>query len=451
MFSEGLDNHLDDEFFSKQAGLPSKKDSFAIIRKFAYPQIDWITSYRDPERFSQSRPYQIFSLFSEIAEQPNVSDILVMPDLPVMINVRRRGMVAATKREITKQEAEEIIKTITFDPNAVSSALEGKPQSGTARVIDGEQINLHQLEDYQEISLPEKARYRYELVGSKSINHEDAFAMVLRPLPNAPKQYSELNVPLPFVDSFIIKDGLAVLGGATGEGKTTLLSSIIRYILEGDTIIKGMIVTHEDPIEISYDGIKSKHSYVIQSSIGKHIKSFSLANRAAVRRQPALLMVGELRDMDTIDASLELGKAGSPVFATTHANNVASILPRLLSIYPPENQPAKCASIIDTVRVFATQKLIWTTNNKMMAVRELLVFTPELRRYLLQYCNNPRVVISKIEGIMQHGLFGVESYETQGRRLLDEGIIDHENYLHLTSDNSQFSQEEQELLDQLGV
>lgn len=446
-----MDINLTSPELLDKLGLLSDDNKPAVVKKFEFETLDWITDYRDPKRFVQTRPEDIYALFNEISEQKNVSDIMIMPDLPVLINIRRRGLVAITYRELKKEEVADIIKVITFDPNAVSSVLEGQPQSGTARVLNGIPVDLHNKEEYHELEEMTKSRYRYELVGAKSLLNEDSFSMVLRPLPNKPKTWQELNIPKTFIDSFIIKDGLAIIAGATGEGKTTVLSTIIRYILEGDTIIKGMIVSHEDPIEIVYDKITSKHSFVIQSAIGKHIKSFSLANRAAVRRQPALLMVGELRDEDTIDKSLELGKAGSPVFATTHANNVAAILPRLLSVFPPNTHASKCASIIDTVRVFASQKLIWRTDNTMMAVRECLTITPALKKYLLSFCHDPQLVAAKIEGIMQQGLFGAESYESQGRRLLKEGVIDEKSYRHLVADDAVLSEEDRLILDQIGV
>lgn len=422
--------------------------------KFSFNQInleklDWATSYRDPKRFNEIRISEIYSLFNEISNQKNVSDIIIQPDMPVMVKVKRRGLFAITHRIIDQMEAAAMVKVLTEDPNAVSAALRGDSKSGTARVVDGELVDLHNMIEYQDMELPEKGRYRYELVGSRSYTKDSSFNMVLRPLPKEPLSYDKLNIPLEFVKNFIIKDGIAIIAGATGEGKTTTLAAVIRYIMENDTIIKGNIITHEDPIEISYDNIKSKHSYVTQSAIGSHMKSFNDANRSAMRRSPDLVLVGELRDRETMESALEIAKSGHPAFATVHANNVASILPRLLSRFPNDMQVEKCFDIISSTRLLSSQKLIWRTDGKMMAVREALPITTQLKDYLLTLTHEPPVVVRKIEGIMRNGLFGVESYEAQGKRFLAEGIIDQSNFNYLVSDSTVLDMQTKSELDKL--
>lgn len=404
-------------------------------------KLEWLTDYKDPKRFDEIRSHEIYALFNEIAHQDDVSDIIIQPDMPIMIKVKRKGLFAITHRIIDQLEATSMVKVLTEDANAVSRALQGESKSGTARVIDGEMVDLHNMKELEDVILPEKGRYRYELVGSRSYSKDASFNMVLRPLPKEPLPYDKLNIPLSFVEHWIIKDGIAIIAGATGEGKTTTLAAVIRYIMEHDTIIKGNIITHEDPVEISYDNIKSVHSYVTQSAIGQHIKTFGDANKAAMRRSPDLVLVGELRDSETMESALELAVTGHPAFATVHANNVAAILPRLLSRFPNEMQSEKCFDIIASTRLLSSQKLIWTTSNKKMAIREALPITAELREYLLPLCRNPPDVIRKITGIMEKGLFGVESYATQGQKLLEAGIIDETNYMYLTADSAHFQKE----------
>lgn len=422
----------------EQNKVPENKFS---LNKINLRKLEWVTDYKDPDRFDELRVAEIYSLFNEISHQKNISDIIIQPDMPIMVKIKRKGLFAATHRLVDQAEATSMIKVLTEDANAVSHALQGESKSGTARILDGELVDLHNMAEYKDVVIPEKGRYRYELVGARSFNSESSFNMVLRPLPKEPLPYDKLNIPLSFVENFIIKDGIAIIAGATGEGKTTTLAAVIRYIMEHDTIIKGNIITHEDPVEISYDNIKSDHSYVTQSAIGPHIRSFSDANRAAMRRSPDLVLVGELRDSVTMESALELAVTGHPAFATVHANSVAAILPRLLSRFPNELQSEKCFDIIASTRLLSSQKLIWTTQDKMMAVREALPITSELKDYLLPLCKDPSVVIRKIAGIMDKGLFGVESYSAQGKRLLDEGVIDMANYQYLTADSQHFDKE----------
>lgn len=300
-------------------------------------------------------------------------------------------------------------------------------------LLENDVIDLHNATELVEYQYQEKTRYRYELVGASTLESDVGFSMILRPLPNKPLSVKELKVPRNLLELFLVKDGLCIIGGATGEGKTTLLAAINRYILENDTVIKGNIITHEEPIEITYHAIRSKHSYITQSGIGQHITDFAVANRSAMRRSPDLILVGELRDGETIDAAIELSTTGHPVYATTHANSVAEIFPRLLSRFPLSAKATKCYDLIRNTRVLASQKLIWTAgpDKKLMAVREYLPFTPQLRTYLSKFAEDPDTVIRKISGIMEQGLFGVESYQKQGERLLAEGIITPETFNHL--------------------
>lgn len=438
----------------KNPEIPLMEDAEKIndrysLNKIHLRKLPWVTNYKDPKRFDELRVHEIFSLFNEIAHQKNISDIIIQPDMPIMVKIKRHGLYAITERIIDQIEAGSIIKVLTEDPNAVSMALQGETKSGTARIIDGELVDLHNMQEYEDLPTTEKVRYRYELVGARSYSKDASFNMVLRPLPKEPLSYGQLEIPLPFVENFLIKDGIAIIAGATGEGKTTTLAAVIRYILENDTIIKGFIVTHEDPIEISYDNIKSKHSYVAQSAIGPHIKTFYDANRSAMRRTPNLILVGELRDSITMETALELAKTGHPVFATVHANNVAAILPRLLSRFPNEMQSEKCFDIISSARLLSSQKLIWRTDNKMMAVREALPISDELKQYLLHLTHDPALVTRKIESIMNSGMFGVETYAAQGKKLLDAGIIDETNYMYLTAGSQQYQKNITDELDKL--
>ena len=119
--------------------------------------------------------------------------------------------------------------------------------------------------------------------------------------------------------------GSFLVSGATGSGKTTTFAAIIRHILENDTPIKGHILTHEEPIEYRYDKIQSSHSIIVQSQIPDHFPTFHAANREAMRRRPAMVLVGELRDLETIQSAVEIARTGHAIFATVHATDVASI------------------------------------------------------------------------------------------------------------------------------
>ena len=408
--------------------------------------LDWLTDYKDPTRFNEEK--ELEGLFYEISKQRHVSDIVIRPDSPICLKVKGEGLKAVSHRVMDLIEAEQLVKLLTANDSIFSEIRNGNPVSGLAKVLENEEDGAAK---YSSLGTRVKARYRYEVTACASPKNEDAFSAIIRPLPIEPIKYDKLGMDEAFVNMCIVKDGIVLFAGATGEGKSTSLAAIIRYIAENDTIIKGILLTHEDPIEVSYDNIESTHSVIIQSSIGEgqHVVSFDAANRSAMRRSPDLVLVGELRDGPTVESAVELSLTGHPVFATTHANNVSAILPRLISRFPQDIQGQKAYDIIDTVRVLVAQKLIKNTNDEVFAVREVLRFTPELRQYLKPLTVTPDLLYKKIDAIMKAGLLGSQSYERQGKDLLARGVIDQHNYRLLVEDSHAFDEDVLSQLDAL--
>ena len=398
--------------------------------------VGWYTDYRDPSRFNEIS--DIRALFAEIAQQENVSDIIIKSGAPVAIKIKRFGLKAITRRVLYHEEVLLLCQAIASDPAISSRISKGKPISGLAQVLDSSNFNPDSGIQSS------KSRYRYEITACSSRDEENGISVIMRPLPDMPLSYNQLGIPLEFVNKCIVKDGIVIVAGATGEGKSTTIASVIRYILENDTHIKGNVITHEDPIEVSFDLIKSPHSETMQSSIGQgeHVLSYNNANRSAMRRSPDLVLLGELRDEDTIEAAVELSLTGHPVFATTHASSISAIFPRLISRFNKDIQGQKGFDLIDVTRFLVAQKLIWTTKQKRMAVREELQITEGLRSELIKYAERPDVLYKIINGIMKDEAFGAVSYRSQADRLLKDGIIDERNYFYLVGDFNQLTLEE---------
>lgn len=402
--------------------------------------INWVTKYTDPERFSDMR--EIRMLFNEIMSH-EVSDIFIMPGIPVAAIVNGK-LMAVTHRTIDTGECVNMVKLITGIESAISMIKDGEPLSGLSKInelnSDGERDTFGRLL---------QKRFRYELAGCDTVIEPNGFQLTLRPLPVTPPHYESLNIPEDFIKSCIIDSGFVIIAGSTGSGKTTTLAATIRYILENNTIIQGNIVTHEEPIEFSYHNIRSTHSIVSQSAIGLggHIRSFDIANQAALRRFPALVLVGELRNGATVQAAIELSQTGHPVFATTHATNIKAIIPRLLSRFPAEIQGEKAFDIIDSARVLVAQKLIRDVNGKRFAVREVLVLKEGLRKYLLRFAKQPDILARKIDAIMDEGITGSINFKRQADKLLSDDIIDELSYRRLVEDDSELDNETFEKLE----
>ena len=400
----------------------------------------WYTDYVDPPRFMTIG--HLRALFTEIGHHPSVSDIVIKSNEPVNLKTKGYGVKAITHRCIYDDEVQVFARELSNDTGVMQRVSQGETVSGQGNVL-----SVNGSIDEKSI----KNRYRYEIVGCSAKSTEKGVSIIMRPLPDEPIKYTDLKIPLEFVENCIVKDGIVIVAGATGEGKSTTLGSVIRYVLENDTDIKGIILTHEDPIEVSFDGIGSKHSVVIQSAIGQgeHVLSFVKANRSAMRRSPDLVLLGELRDEDTIEAAVELSLTGHPVFATTHASNISAIFPRLISRFKQELQSQKAFDLIDTTRFLVAQKLIWTTEGKLLAVRETLVFTEGLRTYLKKISNDTEKLYSTINKIMDEELLGARSYKGQAYRLLEAGVIDDKNFRLLTGFSSEKNEDEFVSFDEL--
>lgn len=403
--------------------------------------VGWYTTYKDPTRFSTIKDLR--PLFTEIAQHKSVSDIVIKSNEPVCIKTKRQGLKAVTHRRLNHEEVEVFARELSNDNAITQRIAAGETISGLGNILGSDSFDS--AKGLQGL----KNRYRYEMVGCSSSKVDKGLSIIMRPLPDAPIEYTKLKIPKEFIENCLVKDGIVIVAGATGEGKSTTIGSVIRYIMENDTLIKGIVITHEDPIEVSFESIRSRHSMPNQSQIGAgdHIKSFIGANRSAMRRSPDIVLLGELRDGDTIEAAVELSLTGHPVFATTHANNINAIFPRLISRFPKEVQSQKAFDLIDTTRFLVAQKLVWSTSGEMLAVRETLVFTEPLRTYLKKFSTNPELLYAKISLIMQEELLGAVNYENQAAQLLKDGVIDEKNYRYLVGTGGDLDDETRAKLD----
>ena len=405
----------------KKKGMPETIDGSNLL------PIRQVTNWVQPERFRYV--HEVRSLLAEVRAQ-GASEIYIMPGEPISIIINGK-MSAILYRVLKLTEAQFLLETVTHDPAAVSKLSGGTALNGTTELFE---------EDDEGTSVKNKRglkkynRYRFNASPCQTPRGSH-FQITMRHIPDDPPRFSDLGMTQEEIDQFVVSEGFVVVAGRTGSGKTTTLAAAIRYILEGETIIRGNIVTHEEPIEFRYDNILSPHSIVAQSEIGVHFPDFHSATREALRRFPALILLGELRDSETITAGVEISQTGHPVFATTHATNIQSIIPRLVSRFPVSRKNAAAYDIIESSRFFLAQKLVIGTNGKRFAVREELRLDHALRKELLDLISEKGeiAVIRRIRSIMENEEYGAKNFLNQAKALLDEGKIDDNAYRELVS------------------
>jgi twitching motility protein PilT len=206
--------------------------------------------------------------------------------------------------------------------------------------------------DFNELDLAfeipdEEGRFRVNISRQRRF-----YNIVLRVIPPQIRTFEELNLPSVLRDIAELKRGYVLVTGATGQGKSTTLATIIQEI---NRTRKAKIITVEDPIEFVFTHDKS---IITQREIGTDTGSFPDALRAALRQDPDVIMVGELRDLETVDTSLKAAETGHLVFSTIHTNDVASTINRLVSFFPTEEQLQVRARLAENLKAVVSLRLL---------------------------------------------------------------------------------------------
>lgn len=195
--------------------------------------------------------------------------------------------------------------------------------------------------------LPGEGRFRVNISRQRRF-----FNVVLRVIPLQVKTFEELNLPGVLRDIAQLRRGYVLVTGATGMGKSTTLATMLNEV---NRVRKAKIITVEDPIEFVFTHDKS---IITQREIGTDTASFPAALRAALRQDPDVIMVGEMRDFETVDTSLKAAETGHLVFSTLHTSDVASTINRLVSFFPTEEQLNVRARLADNIKAIVSLRLL---------------------------------------------------------------------------------------------
>jgi twitching motility protein PilT len=212
---------------------------------------------------------------------------------------------------------------------------------------DPRQANMNWNELDLAFELPGEGRFRVNISRQRRF-----FNIVLRVIPLQIRSFEDLNLPNVLRDLSLVQRGYVLVTGATGMGKSTTLATMINEI---NRTRKSKIVTIEDPIEFVFTHDKS---IITQREIGTDTSSFPDALRAALRQDPDVIMVGEMRDLETVDTSLKAAETGHLVFSTIHTNDVASTINRLVSFFPTEEQAQVRARLAENLKAVVSLRLL---------------------------------------------------------------------------------------------
>lgn len=331
-----------------------------MAKKTATENLDKFLMDGEPGRFAEMD----LNVILEHCSNFDISDITIQTGQAIIMEEYGK-LRKITRKTLTNAEVGDLL-------NGIYGA------NGTTRLLSGEDIDTN----YEfKPSRSERLRFRVNATACLVDGHE-GIQITLRTIPSDPPLLKDMDVEKELENGLKPQDGCVYVTGVTGSGKTTLLASIIRSIAE-DPEEHRKILTYESPIEFVYDNIEHASSVISQTEVPKHLPTFEKGVRNALRRKPRLILVGESRDYETINAVLDAALTGHPVYTTVHSNGVAETVRRLVGSFPKSERAGKTIDIIETMRLVVWQKLVPSTDGKQTALREYLVFTDKIRDKLL--------------------------------------------------------------------
>jgi len=212
-----------------------------------------------------------------------------------------------------------------------------------------------------------------------SIFHEkNGVACVLRIVPKTIPTFEELALPPVLKSLLLVPHGLILVTGTTGSGKSTTLAAMIDYI---NSIRAAHIITIEDPIEFSY---QNKKSIINQLQVGRDTPSFARALRASLRQDPDIILIGELRDLETINMALIAAETGHIVLSTLHASSTPLAISRIIDVFPATEKNRIRNLLAESLQAIVCQNLVKRVDKGRIGAFEIMLVNPAIRHYLRQ-------------------------------------------------------------------
>ncbi len=276
-------------------------------------------------------------------------------------------------------------------------------------------------EDQKQILLKDKEfdfSFAFGDLGRFRVNafHERGnVAAALRLITNEILTIEQLGLP-PIIDKFAnYPRGLVLVTGPTGSGKSTTLAAMIHKI----NVERGEhIITIEDPIEYTH---RSKKSVIVQREVHYDTYSFSAALRSALREDPDVVLIGEMRDLETIASAITIAETGHLVFATLHTNSAAQSIDRMIDVFPPHQQPQIRSQLSNILMAICSQRLIPAIGGGRQAAAEILVATPAVRNIIREGKTH------QLEAVIQTGAeFGMQSMDKTLASMVHNGHISYD-------------------------
>ncbi len=330
-------------------------------------------------------------LFQLMVEK-NASDLFFTCNSPIKIKIE--GQIFPINKQI-------------LTPDQVRQAAYG--------LMSAEQLEYFNRELEIDFAISERGLGRFRVNVFQQRGYP---AMVLRYITATMPRLNTLGLPETVADLAMIKRGLILVVGATGSGKSTTMAAMIDHRNE---LNSDHIITIEDPVEFLHT---NKRSIVNQREIGLDTRSYERALRSAMRAAPDVILIGEVRDRETMQSAINLAGTGHLVLATLHANNSAETLDRIINLFPREQHNQIFLDLSQYLRAILAQRLVMGLDKKRIAAMEVMLNTP----YIQDLVRKGDIMAIK-EAIHNGSERGIQSFDTALYRLVQAERIDMEEAL----------------------
>lgn len=329
-------------------------------------------------------------LLEEVVKK-KASDLHLQVGLPPMLRVDGK-LLAVNGADILNDEAVETLIFAILDD-------------------DQKQILLKDKEFDFSFAFGDLGRFRVN-----AFHERGNLAAALRLIPNEILTIEQLGLPS-IVNKFAeYPRGLILVTGPTGSGKSTTLAAMIHKI---NMERAEHIITIEDPIEYTH---RSKRSVIVQREVHYDTFSFSAALRSALREDPDVVLIGEMRDLETIASAITIAETGHLVLATLHTNSASQSIDRMIDVFPPHQQPQIRSQLSNILGAVVSQRLLPTIGGGRIAAAEILIATPAVRNIIREGKTH------QLEAVIQTGAeFGMQSMDKTLVQLVHNGTISYDD------------------------
>jgi twitching motility protein PilT len=272
-------------------------------------------------------------------------------------------------------------------------------------------------------SLPARCRFRVNIFQQRS-----SYSIVMRVIPHEIPSFDSLHLPAQLAEICNLRNGMVLLTGPTGSGKSSTLAAIIDHINETKSY---HIVTIEDPIEFLHT---HKKCTINQREVGSDTKDFASALRAALRQAPKVILVGEMRDLETAEIALEAAETGHLVLSTLHTIDASKTIDRIIGLYPKNEEKIIRTRLAQTFRYIVSQRLIPRGDGKgRIAAVEILKSNPRTREYIERGESDGKTLL---DAMRDGEIDGMQDFDTVIRRMIEKELITLEDGLSFATNQN---------------